>query len=435
MELRYDKAEQVVLGTLVQNRKAVTDAAALVKPHHFADPTMAGDYKAILDLWHGGGAVDMLTVTYHIHKLNNEPLSAIALRISGYANHVADSMHFNHHIAILIDLWRQRRIAEITSAIAVNKGGKDADELRGELATLVADTAVEGGYAEDTLAQLCWDQHSEATPPAAMKWGIPQLDDHISADKGTVTVLGGRPSSGKSAMAINMMVNAAQNGVKVWFVSIEMPKKDVVARAEAILSGVPLSAIMGRMTDAEKDAVIAVQQQHADTLNNIVVHHVGSISTVDFMALAARKAERDGVGLIVIDYMQIMEVDHRLHKTEYDRVTEVSKVIRRTARENNVPILALSQLKRPSHEGKAAGMGDMRSSGQIEQDAHVILALNRTQERPDNIAVSILKNRNGTIGEVDVWCDLSVGRVGGRHGGWNRPNDPFANQQPNDPWF
>ena len=435
--LEYAKAEMGVLGTLLQNRRSIVDVAPILRPHHFHDTLRAADFEAMVDLWQNGGAVDLLTVPYHVHKRTGEPLEEAAVRISPYVNHVADSVHLMHHCAILVDLWKRRRIMEITAKMAMDATAEDADTLRGELATLMRDTSDADGYAEDTLAHLSYDYHNTPAGEKPMKWGISDLDDWVDASKGTVTILGGRPSSGKSAMALSMALNAAEKA-PVWFLSLEMPKEDIVARMDAMMSGIPTAKIRTKdFGDAEAAAIAKMQQDSHEHRKNLIIHHAGHMSTVDFMAMAGRKVERDGVGLIVVDYMQLLTADGKDLRSEYDRVTHISQVIRRTAREFNVPVLALSQLKRPATGKDDAGMSDLRSSGQIEQDAHVILLLKRDDANtPDTITVNIVKNRNGMRSDVNVWCDLSRSRVGGKYNGWAQPQQVSAPHPDNfiEPW-
>lgn len=418
----YPKAEIVVLGTLLQNRRAIIDVAHVLRPHHFHDTLRAADFEAMVDLCQNGGAVDLLTVPYHVHKRTGEPLEEAVIRISPYVNHVADSVHLMHHCAILVDLWKRRRIMEITAKMAMDATSDDADTLRGELATLMRDTSDADGYAEDTLAHLSYDYHNTPAAEKPMKWGISDLDNWVDASKGTVTILGGRPSSGKSAMALCMAMNAAEKG-PVWFLSLEMPKEDIVARMDAMMSGIPTMKVRTKdLSDAEAAQIAKMQRDHHEHRKNLIVHHAGHMSTFDFMGMAGRKVERDGVGLIVVDYMQLLTAEGKDLRSEYDKVTHISQVIRRTAREHNVPILSLSQLKRPATGKDDAGMSDLRSSGQLEQDAHVILLLKRDDANtPDVITVNIVKNRNGMRSDVNVWCDLSRSRVGGKYNGWTPP--------------
>lgn len=422
----FPKAEQVILGTLVQNRDAIVEIADILKPFHFFDPVHSADYGHLLDLWSLGGVVDVVTATHFIWRRSGEEIGSCADRINGYTLHVSGMWHLRHHVYVLIDLWKRRRISEITGKIYSTGGQDDPDELRAELHKLMQETADDSGYAEDTLANLSYQFHNSPTGEPPLKWGLEIVDDMVSVPKGTVTVLGGRPGSGKSAAAICMALNICRH-VKVWYVSLEMPKDDISCRSDAMFTGINVGKLLARkgLTDADHKAIAWASQHFLEQRKNLVVNFVGHISTIDFMAQAARKVQRDGVGLIVIDYMQLMTADARQFKTEYDRVTEISRVIRRTAREYNVPILALSQLRRDGKNDGKPNMQDLRSSGQIEQDAHVILLLSRPDD--EQITFSVAKNRNGITGEAGVWCDLSCGRVGGKPDGWPKPpkDEPF----------
>ena len=402
-------AEQVILGTAIDNRRAVVDLAPIVEPKHFSDPVMAKDYGLLLEMWNKGEQVDLMTATMYVTKSTGERINDVAYRLTEYTRKVSSSVHLHQHAEILVDLWRRRRIKEISGRMFSMAAGADVDELRGELSALMSDTAQGGSVAEATLAELSYEFHNSPAADRPMPWGIPGIDDICGAAKGTLTVIGARPASGKSALAINMAMNVAKHE-KVWFVSLEMPKEDIVARGDARSTGINLGSILQkRLSDAEKDTIAKVSVENSRIMENLLVNHAGSISTVDFMAQATRKVERDGFGLIVVDYMQLMTADPRLFKTEYDRVTEISRVLRRTARDLNVPILALSQLRRKDGNEGTPSMNDLRSSGQIEQDAHVIILLSKNEQ---GIRATVAKNRNGVTGDYDLWSNLSCGQIG-----------------------
>lgn len=404
-------AEQVIMGSALMDRRAVVDLAPTLESKHFSDPVMARDYGLLLEMWNKGEAVDLMTASMYITKTTGQRLQDVAYRLTDYTTHVASNAHMHEHVEIVVDLWRKRRIQEISGRMYSMAPGVDVNELRGELSALMADTAQGGSVQEATLAELSYEFHNSPAEERPTPWGIPGIDDLCGAAKGTLTVIGARPASGKSALAMNMAMNVARTQ-KVWFVSLEMPKADIVARGDARSTGINVGSILQkRLTDAEKGAIARVGIENSTIMANLLVNHAGTISTVDFMAQATRKVERDGFGLIVVDYMQLITADPRLFKTEYDRVTEISRVLRRTARELNVPILALSQLRRKDGNDSAPSMNDLRSSGQIEQDAHVIILLSKTN---DGIKASVAKNRNGVTGDYDLWSDLSCGRIGSK---------------------
>ena len=407
----WPMAEQMIMGTALMDRKAVVDFATCIEPKHFSDPIVARDYALLIEMWNKGESVDLLTASMYVTKSTGQRLQDVAYRLTDYTRRVASTIYAKQHAAVLVDLWKTRRIKEISGRMYSMAPGVDVNEMRGELAALMADTAQSVAMAEATVSELSYEFHNSPAEARPMAWGIPGIDDLCGAAKGTLTVIGARPASGKSALAINMALNIAKF-TKVWFVSLEMPKADIVARVNARTTGINLGFILQkRLSDDERDRIAKAGEDHADVMENLLINHAGSISTIDFMAQATRKVERDGFGLIVVDYMQLMTPDPKLFKTEYDRVTEISRVLRRTARDLDVPILALSQLRRKDGNDSAPSMTDLRSSGQIEQDAHVIILLSKSE---NGIRVNVAKNRNGVTGDFDVWSDLSCGRIGSK---------------------
>jgi replicative DNA helicase len=279
----------------------------------------------------------------------------------------------------------------------------DPEALIGEIQRSVvvashADISTDVNLAEETYRVL-----NQPAPPKPLRLGIPGIDDYLAIYDGNVIVVSADSGVGKTTTVWNGVLNVA-NKRKVWYVSLEMPASELSMRTACKLARVNLAdAFQDRLTDADKERMSFATQDAYAIISQIAIEDSGSMSIEQYAAIAEYKVKNEGVNLIVVDYLQLMTADPKQYRTEYETVTAASKCVRRVARTLNVPTIVVSQLSRE---------GQLRSSNQILQDAHVDLRLSADLQKPGYLQASFKKNRNGPLGTVDVPCELQYGSVG-----------------------
>ena len=247
--------------------------------------------------------------------------------------------------------------------------------------------------------------------------GFTALDNILAGlQKSDFIILASRPSLGKSAMAVNFAANIAINKkIPVGIFSLEMSKDQVIDRLIAGLANVDLWRLRtGRLSSEGEDNDFS-RIQHAMAMLSeapIYIDDAASSNVLQMRAMARRLQASHGLGLIIIDYLQLMESRNPMANI-VQQVSEISKALKGLARELNVPVLALSQLSRAvEHRSpQIPRLADLRESGSLEQDADVVLLIYREDRyNPEttkkNIAeIIIAKHRNGPIGKVELYFD------------------------------
>jgi len=219
---------------------------------------------------------------------------------------------------------------------------------------------------------------------------------------GQMIVIGARPSMGKTAMACQIADLAAAEGVGVAFFTLEMPDQAILLRIAAARAEVDsLKVTQRRASDAERHALARAFADLTDVQSRLWIDDTTGC-TVPAMRRALRKlTARNNIGLVVIDYLQLVETCGRSGRNRYEQISEISRGIKRLAREFNIPVVVLAQLNRESEkEARKPRLSDLRDSGSIEQDADIILmpSLQSGQDpQADTWAIDLIiaKQRNG----------------------------------------
>ena len=246
--------------------------------------------------------------------------------------------------------------------------------------------------------------------------GFDEIDKMLSGlQKSDLIVLGGRPSLGKTALALDIARGAAtKGGGPVGIFSLEMSREQVIDRLIAAESHVPLWHILtGRINRDEEFQMI---QGALDRLSkvSIFIDDSPSLNIMQMRSMARRLQMEHGLGLLVIDYLQLIRPRNNIDSM-VQQVTEISRSLKALARELKVPVLALSQLSRgvEQRDRKVPRLSDLRESGSIEQDSDVVIFIYRKDRDKTDVApeeqnlaqIIIAKHRNGPVGEVDLRFD------------------------------
>lgn len=237
---------------------------------------------------------------------------------------------------------------------------------------------------------------------------------------GQLVILAARPSVGKSALAGLIAGNVSANGGRVLFFSLEMSEQELTERMAAMNSGVSMSSIRGSkpLNEAEATSIYFTLQKQFQTLPFAFIDRRGVTS--EEMAFNARAYARNHgeLSLIVIDYLQLLRPENP-RDPRHLQVGHAAKIIRNLAGELKCPILCLAQLNRELEQrGGEPRLSDLRDSGEIEQDADVVLMLHRKSANPDDkkqdIDIIVAKNRNGPTGRVEMTYERALTRFGPR---------------------
>lgn len=386
-------AERATLGSALMNRDVLADIAEILEPSDFAEWRHEAIYSAALALTSRGAVVDALTVA--------DELAGDLGRTGGIAylhelvQSVASPFSGTYHADIVRKDSVRRRVRTIGESIAGLPASDDPletiESARAALETLAVREAGES-TSEDDLFQALADLETE--PGTLTPWR--DLNSAIAGWKnGALYIIGARPGVGKSVAANAALLDMARRGKRALMFNLEMSKSEVYHRLISSVGEVDMGSIQHRKLSKVEWERIKRAQAHIGSLP-LSVDDRGSIRVAQIRSKVRTVQRREPVGLVVVDYLQLMKLGHRVESRQQE-VSEMSRALKLMAKELNVPVLALSQLNR----GAAAGpermpqMSDLRESGSLEQDADVVLLLHRDPERPDSLDLLVAKNRHG----------------------------------------
>jgi replicative DNA helicase len=417
------EAEQALIGGLMLNAQAWDKIADVVSADDFYRKDHRLIFQAIDRLIDDGSPCDVVTVAEHLDN-RGELESAGGFEYLGtLANETAGAANARAYARILRERSMLRALINAGNEIAgsaFTNDGRTASQVLDDAERLVFEIAEKGSRGRKGFKPL-----KEILPETVDRIDeLHQSDDSITGistgfnefDKltaglqgGDLVIIAGRPSMGKTTLAINIGENAAigaRKGVAIF--SMEMPAQQLAFRMISSLGRVDMSHLRtGNFPDEDWSRINTAVQLMSDA--PIYIDDTPGLSPTEIRARARRLTREHGLDLIVIDYLQLMQVEG----TKENRATEISEISRNLkalAKELDVPVIALSQLNRSVEQrtDKRPVMSDLRESGAIEQDADVITFIYReevyNQDTPrKGIAdITIAKQRNGPIGDFPL---------------------------------
>ena len=415
-------AEQAIIGSMLIDPACVPDVINKVRAEEFYIQTNREIFETIFSMFSFGKEIDPVTVMdqmkvrgvfregttqpYLMEVMNLTPTAANVLK---YAAIVRDQ-------ALLRNL--QKAADEIQSLVAEGTGEADSvlEAAERKIYQLRQGRNVGGLQPVSMVIQRVYSALSDAAVNGGgipgLSTGMPDLDQvTMGLKKGELILIAARPGQGKTSMALNLARYIGEHsGQTVAVFSLEMSREELVQRllsSAAMVDGKKLA--MGRLSPAEWDRVVAAASQLSKT--DIRVDDNSTLSVADMNAQCRRLGN---LGLVVIDYLQLMQTSGsgRSYASESrtQAVSDMSRMLKIMAKELNVPVICLSQLNRAneSRTNKRPMLSDLRESGSIEQDADIVIALyrdgyyNKEAENPNLAEAIVLKNRHGETKTVEL---------------------------------
>jgi len=421
------EAEQSLLGSLMLDKNAIIKVADFLKPENFYRKTHQEIYSACLELFQKGEPVDILSVSNRLREKNlleeiggNSYLTELINSVPTPSNSLnyAKIIHRKGILRDLIDASQE------IGLIAFDET-EDTDVILDKAEKRIFSIAQKGLTQEfvpvkSTLADAferidMLSKHQGGL--RGLPTGFNDLDNILAGlQKSDLIILASRPTLGKSSLALNFAANVAiHQKIPVGIFSLEMSRDQVVDRLISSLSGVDLWRLRtGRLSAEGNDNDFTRIQQALGILSEapIYIDDAASPTVLQMKAMCRRLQAENGIGLVIIDYLQLMEPLNP-NANPVQQVSENSRALKAMARELNIPVLVISQLSRAVEQRspQIPRLADLRQSGTIEQDADVVLFIYREDRyRPEtprkNIAdIIISKHRNGPVGRVELYFD------------------------------
>lgn len=410
-----DDAEQSLIGGLIIDSRAWDRVADIVTDVDFYRDDHRRIFGHIRKMVETGKQIDVLTLSESIERSNESDQTGGLGYLGEIANATPSVANIRGYAEIVADHSARRRLAAVATQIdALAHGRGDARCAIDEAQRLLIDIADAGpSRSEPTaigalLGAVIDDLETRSASDssiAGLSTGFIDLDRKLSGlHPGDLIILAGRPAMGKTALALNIAENVATTGKPALVFSLEMSDKQLATRSVASLGSVSMERMRnGRLLDSDWDGITAALGRLHEA--PLIIDESGGLTVTQMTARARRVMRRQGLALIVIDYLQLMRGEGNNRNEELGDLTRRLKLM---AKELRVPVIVLSQLSRKVEErtNKRPLMSDLRESGAIEQDADLILMVYRDEYynagSPDagTAEVLITKHRMGATGEV-----------------------------------
>ncbi|MCK4355298.1 replicative DNA helicase [Candidatus Parcubacteria bacterium] len=421
------EAEKSALGSLMMDKNAIVKVVDFLEPRDFYQKIHQQIYEAMRDLFEKGEPVDLLSVSTRLKEKEQMEKIGGNSYLTELINSVPNALHVLNYAKII---QRKRILRDlISSSYDIGSLGYNESE----------DIDIILDKAEEKIFSIAQTSHTQNFVPVKVTLeeaferldklsknkggirgtptGFVDLDNKLSGfQKSDLIILAARPSIGKTSLAMDIAKHTAANSkIPVGIFSLEMSKDQLVDRWIASEAGIDLWRLRtGRLSSEGENNDFTKIQRALGSLSEapIFINDSATSNILQMRSMARRLQAEKGLGLLIIDYLQLMEPRNPA-ASPVQQITEISRALKGLAKELNIPVLALSQLSRAVEQRipQIPRLADLRESGALEQDSDVVLFIYREDRyRPDTdrkgIAdIIIAKHRNGPIGKIELYFD------------------------------
>lgn len=403
--------EEVVLGAIMLEKDALIKVLDILQTESFYKDAHQKIYSAILDLYTGQQAIDIVTVTEKLKKKGELEEIGGPFYITQLTSRVASAAHIEYHARIIAQKYIQRELIRVASEIQ-NRAFDDSTDVldllnfsEEELFKITQGSIKKETEKIDVLIDRAIKRIEDLSKREDSLSGIPsgftQLDRITSGwQNSDLIIVAGRPSMGKTAFALTMARNMAIDHKKpVAVFSLEMSSLQLVNRL--IVSETELSSSKIKNGKLENYEWEQLDYKIKKLINApVFIDDTPAISLFEFRAKSRRLKSQENIELIIVDYLQLMTTGMENRGNREQEVSLISRSLKSIAKELDIPIIALSQLRRPQAGDKVKQpyLSDLRESGAIEQDADIVMFIHR----PEMIGITADEEGNSTIGLAEI---------------------------------
>lgn len=420
------EAEQSVLGALMLDKDAIIRIADIVKHKDFYKSAHGTIYEAMLELYEGQEPIDVLSLSNRLEEKKLLEKIGGSSYLASLVNSVPSAGNITHYARVVQKKATLRRLIQIAGEIG-ELGYNESEDLQKLLDDAeqrlfgISQQYIKKDFVPiKSVLEEAFNRIDELHKSGADLRGVPtgfsDLDNILAGlQKSDLLILAARPSIGKTTFALDLArMIGKQTKIPVGIFSLEMSSDQLVDRMIAAEAGVDLWKLRtGKLSTSGANDDFSKIGEAMGTLSEapIYIDDTSSANIMQLRTLARRLQAQHKLGLIIIDYLQLME--GRSNDNRVQEISEISRGLKNLAKELNIPILALSQLSRAveSRPDQIPKLSDLRESGSIEQDADVVMFLYREDRaKPDTpnkniVEVIIAKHRNGPIGKISLFFD------------------------------
>jgi replicative DNA helicase len=415
-------AEKSLLGAVLIDEETLADVSEHVTAKDFYDKRHATIYSGMIRLYEQHKPVDLLTLTEELKKKDDLDVIGGAAYLTELTNYVPTAAHAAAYAEMVALKAVRRRLIKASGEIS--ELGYDEDTTVQELLQRaeqelfsVSDQSLKQDLV--SIEEILTDSfdrmeelHRNKGALRGVRTGWKDLDNMTAGlQRSDLIILAARPAMGKTTLVTNLAYNIATVAkLPVLFFSLEMSKEQLVDRMLADASGVDAWNIRtGNLSDDDFSKLSEAMGEMSEA--PIYLDDSPGLTVMEMRTKARRAAHEAPLGVIIVDYLQLMEGSGKDRGNRVQEVSEISRGLKLIARELNVPVIALSQLSRSveSRSPQIPQLADLRESGSIEQDADIVMFIyreayyNPETERENITDLIIAKHRNGPVGKVELY--------------------------------
>ena len=415
-------AEMSLLGAVLIDEETLADISEHVKPHDFYDKRHGLIYDAMMRLYEKHKPVDLLTLTEELKKKNDIETIGGSAYLTELTNYVPTAAHAEAYAELVAQKAIRRRLIKASGDISELGYDEETsteellEQAEAELFSVSDQSLRQDLVSIESILTESFDRmeelHRNKGQLRGIRTGYRDLDIMTAGlQRSDLIILAARPAMGKTTLVTNLAYNVATIAKQpVLFFSLEMSKEQLVDRMLADASGVDSWNIRtGNLSDDDFSKLSDAMGEMAEA--PIFIDDTPGVSVLEMRTKARRAAHEQPLGLIIIDYLQLMQGSGRGNGNRVQEVSEISRGLKLLARELNVPVIALSQLSRSveSRSPQIPLLSDLRESGSIEQDADIVMFIYREEyynpdtDRKQVTDLIIAKHRNGPTGKIELF--------------------------------
>ncbi len=443
-------AEQSVLGSMLMDEQAASVAFGKLSPDDFYSLQNKEIFNCMHALNAAGKPIDVITLTDSLEDRGSLEGVGGVTYITSLSRYVPSTAHINHYVDIVFEKSLLRRMIKACSDIT--RMCFEPDRKSAEILNAAEHAVFELSMQDhknalrhikeallESYEKINFAYSNKGKGPTGIPTGFMELDKITSGlNDSDLVIVAGRPGMGKTSFAINIAQQAAVAHKKsVAVFSLEMSREQLATRMLVSEAVVDMQAVksgeLGR-----KDLASIMSALKDLSIAPIFVDDTAGITPQELRSKCRRLKIEHSLDLIVIDYLQLMD-SGRKSENRQQEISEITRFLKNTARELNIPIMLLSQLSRAvdNRADHRPVLSDLRESGAIEQDADIVLFLyrdyiySREEETKDTAEIIIAKHRNGPTGKIDAIFEGQYTRFKGVS---DRADEPYSNTREKAPF-
>jgi replicative DNA helicase len=415
-------AEKSLIGAVLIDDDTLADISEHVTPKDFYDKRHGIIYDGMMRLYEKNKPVDLLTLTDELKRKGELEGIGGSAYLTELTNYVPTSAHAEAYAELVSQKAVRRRLIKASGEISELGFNEDTstqellEKAESELFAVSDQSLKQDLVSIESILTESFDRmeelHRNKGTLRGVRTGYRDLDNMTAGlQRSDLIILAARPAMGKTTLVTNLAYNVATVAKQpVLFFSLEMSKEQLVDRMLADASGVDAWNIRtGNLSDEDFSKLSEAMGEMAEA--PIFIDDTPGMTVLEMRTKARRAQHEHPLGLIIIDYLQLMQASGRSDGNRVQEVSEISRGLKLIARELNVPVIALSQLSRSveSRNPQIPQLADLRESGSIEQDADIVMFIyreayyNPETERENITDLIIAKHRNGPTGKVELY--------------------------------